>query len=133
VRWMVALRDRIKAHPVSRSAYRLIVGLVGFAIAATGLALLALPGPGLLVVFIGLAILGSEFGWARRAHRFVRDRAIRWARWLSRQPGWLRLVGGAASGLLLLALAYLSLRVTGARLSGVPGWVPDPVAHVIEN
>ena len=33
----------------------------------TGVALLVLPGPGIVVILIGLAILGTEFAWARRS------------------------------------------------------------------
>jgi uncharacterized protein (TIGR02611 family) len=123
-----AVRERIKANPASRQAYRVFVALVGIAVVATGLALLALPGPGLVVLFVGLAILGSEFHWARRAQRFVRDEALRWARWAGRQPFWFRLAGGLASGVALAAVVYLSLRATG-----VPDWTPDPLQRLIEG
>ena len=39
---------------------------MGGAVTIAGLAMLVLPGPGLLVVVAGLAILGTEFAWARR-------------------------------------------------------------------
>ena len=122
------LRHRIKANPASRLAYRLIVGFVGIAVVATGLALLALPGPGLLVLFVGLAILASEFHWARRAQQFARDQARRWTRWAGRQPLGFRLFLAAASGLALLIVLCLSLRLTG-----VPGWTPDPLERLIEG
>lgn len=38
----------------------------GFVLLGTGVAMLALPGPGLLTIAAGLAILASEFEWARR-------------------------------------------------------------------
>jgi uncharacterized protein (TIGR02611 family) len=40
-----------------------IVG--GFALLAAGVAMLALPGPGWLTIAAGLALLASEFTWAR--------------------------------------------------------------------
>ena len=43
------------------------VGALGTATVATGVALLVLPGPGLMVIAGGLAILGKEFPAARRA------------------------------------------------------------------
>lgn len=48
-----------------RHAKRVIVGVVGITIVLIGLALLVLPGPGLIVVIIGLGILATEFVWAR--------------------------------------------------------------------
>lgn len=40
--------------------------LVGFTIVLIGLALLVLPGPGLLVMAVGFAMLALEFAWAER-------------------------------------------------------------------
>ena len=49
---------------VIRHSRQIIVGIVGFIVFAAGIALLVLPGPGILVVIVGLAILASEFDWA---------------------------------------------------------------------
>ncbi|GBE05030.1 putative transmembrane protein [bacterium BMS3Abin10] len=40
--------------------------MIGFTIVMFGGVLLLLPGPGVLTILIGLAILGTEFVWARR-------------------------------------------------------------------
>jgi uncharacterized protein (TIGR02611 family) len=40
--------------------------LLGFTIVLVGLAMLVLPGPGLLVMAVGLAMLALEFTWAER-------------------------------------------------------------------
>jgi len=53
---------------------RIAVGVAGAATVAAGLALLVLPGPGLLVIALGLAILALEFAWARRLLLKVRAR-----------------------------------------------------------
>ena len=45
---------------------KLIVGVIGSTIVLFGLALVVLPGPAMLVIPIGLAILATEFAWARR-------------------------------------------------------------------
>ena len=42
------------------------VGVVGGTVVATGIVLMPLPGPGTLIVFGGLAILGTEFDVAKR-------------------------------------------------------------------
>ena len=45
---------------------RMLVAVIGTTILLIGLLLIFLPGPGLIVILIGLAVLGSEFVWARR-------------------------------------------------------------------
>lgn len=52
-------------NAIVRQAYRMIVLVVGITIVVGGIAMLVLPGPGFLVVILGLAILASEFVWAR--------------------------------------------------------------------
>ena len=52
---------------LTRSSRRIAVSLVGSAFVVAGLAMLVLPGPGILVVAIGFAILGTEYAWAAAA------------------------------------------------------------------
>jgi hypothetical protein len=52
---------------VARSSKRIAVTLVGGAFVLAGLAMLVLPGPGILVVALGFAILGTEYAWAATA------------------------------------------------------------------
>ncbi len=49
-----------------KQAKRLIVIVVGFTVLAAGIAMLVLPGPAFVVIPLGLAILATEFVWARR-------------------------------------------------------------------
>lgn len=51
---------------IARNARRLMVLIFGVAVLVAGLAMLALPGPGLLVIILGLVILATEFAWAER-------------------------------------------------------------------
>ena len=48
---------------------KFIVALIGSTIVLIGLALVILPGPAVVVIPVGLAILASEFAWARRIIR----------------------------------------------------------------
>jgi tellurite resistance protein TerC len=48
---------------------KLIVAVIGITVVLFGLALIALPGPAVVVVPLGLAILATEFAWARRLIR----------------------------------------------------------------
>jgi uncharacterized protein (TIGR02611 family) len=52
---------------IATSAKRVAVLVVGVVILGAGVAMLVLPGPGILVIVLGLAILASEFAWAERA------------------------------------------------------------------
>ena len=49
-----------------KQAKRLIVSVVGFTVLLIGIAMIVLPGPAFIVIPLGLAILASEFVWARR-------------------------------------------------------------------
>ena len=45
---------------------RVIVSVVGATVVLIGVALLVLPGPAFVVIPVGLAILATEYAWARR-------------------------------------------------------------------
>jgi Putative transmembrane protein (PGPGW). len=45
---------------------RVIVSVVGATVLVIGVALLVLPGPAFIVIPVGLAILATEYAWARR-------------------------------------------------------------------
>lgn len=49
---------------LARSTKRIAVSVVGAALVVAGLAMLVLPGPGILVVAVGFAVLGTEYAWA---------------------------------------------------------------------
>jgi len=56
-----------------RQARRVVVLTVGSTVLTLGVAMLVLPGPGILVTWGGLAILAVEFVWARRWLARVKD------------------------------------------------------------
>jgi uncharacterized protein (TIGR02611 family) len=47
------------------------VTVVGPLVVLVGVAMTVLPGPGLVVIALGLALLALEYEWARRALRFM--------------------------------------------------------------
>ena len=51
---------------------RVIVSVAGATVVLIGIALLVLPGPAFVVIPVGLAILATEYAWARRWLRKVR-------------------------------------------------------------
>jgi putative flippase GtrA len=67
---------------LSRNGRRIAVGIVGTAVLIAGfiLSLPLVPGPGLLIVIAGLAILSTEFEWAERWRLRIKARAERAAK-----------------------------------------------------
>jgi len=49
-----------------RQVKRMIIAVFGGTVLLIGIALIFLPGPAFVVIPAGLAILGTEFAWARR-------------------------------------------------------------------
>jgi tellurite resistance protein TerC len=45
---------------------RIFLVIAGFTLLLAGVVMLVTPGPGLVVIFLGLGLLAAEFVWARR-------------------------------------------------------------------
>jgi uncharacterized protein (TIGR02611 family) len=60
---------------IRRSGKRIAVTLAGALVVLVGVALLVLPGPGWVVIFAGLAILSTEYVWARRLLEKAKEKA----------------------------------------------------------
>jgi uncharacterized protein (TIGR02611 family) len=115
-------RRKIRSNRQSHLVYRVVVGVIGLIIVVVGLVMVPFPGPGWLVVFIGLAVLASEFEWAQRLLRLARRTLGAWTKWLIPQPWWTK-------GLVLLATIAAVAAVFWLLflISGVPGYLPDVV------
>ena len=111
----LGFRDRIKANPALGTAYRVLVAVVGFAVVALGIFLLPFPGPGWLVIFLGLGILATEFAWAERLLNYARRQVRRWTDWIRHQTLAVRLLLGA--GAVVLVAAFVGVYVAW---QGVP-------------
>jgi uncharacterized protein (TIGR02611 family) len=57
-----------------RQIRRVLVGVAGFTVLAIGIAMIVLPGPAFIVIPLGLAILATEFAWARRLMKKVKSK-----------------------------------------------------------
>jgi len=66
--------------PIVKWARRIVVLVVGGTVLLVGALMIVLPGPAVLVIPAGLAILALEFVWARRLLRYFRDSAHRLGR-----------------------------------------------------
>jgi uncharacterized protein (TIGR02611 family) len=91
------------ARWLGRNSRRLAVTVLGFSVLGAGVAMLALPGPGVVVILLGLALLATEFAWAERALNRTANRA---AAATSR-------VTATRSGVVLLGISAVSMIVGG--------------------
>lgn len=102
----------IRANPLGDLAVKILIGALGGIVVAVGIVLIPLPGPGWLIVILGLTIWAIEFVWARHLLRFTRDKLRFWTRWVGRQSLFVRFLIGLASLVFVAAVAYLTLRLS---------------------
>jgi len=115
-------RRKIRSNPHSHLIYRLIVGVLGLIVVVIGLIMVPFPGPGWLVVFLGLAIWASEFEWAQLLLHHAKQRLKTWTEWLKPQPWWMK---GLALLVTLAAVAAIFWLLF--LISDVPGFFPDSI------
>ncbi len=94
-----------------RTTKRLAVLAVGVAVLGAGVAMLALPGPGLLVIIVGLAVLATEFAWAERALDRTTTKAANAA----------SKVSGSRTGRLALIVSAIAMIGGGAVVAALVG------------
>jgi len=68
-----------------RQVKKLIIAVIGFTVLLTGIAMIVLPGPAIVVIPIGLAILATEYVWTRRLLDRVKSSASNAKGWVSKQ------------------------------------------------
>jgi uncharacterized protein (TIGR02611 family) len=115
----LALKPLISHHSdvIFRSSARLIrriaITVVGLAVLGLGIAMLALPGPGVLVIALGFFILSLEYEWARRAFEKAREKAADLADQAVSNP-W------STAFSILAALALIAAGVVWGAVPSVP-------------
>jgi len=96
---------------------RIAVTVVGGVLLIAGVAMLVLPGPGMVLCAAGLAVLATEYEWARRSLGWAQDRA---REGIDRTGSSLLLtIGSAACGLLLIAIGIIEIIVNLPLLTTV--------------
>ncbi len=112
-RWRTRIQatyELIRANPTGRITLKIVVGIAGLAVVALGLALVPLPGPGWLIVILGLSIWAIEYAWARHLLRFTRRQLQRWTRWIARQSWPVRIVIGLVGLVFVSIVVWASLK-----------------------
>lgn len=102
----------------SRSVLRRVgIEVAGWGLVLIGIAAIFLPGPGLLSLFAGLAILSQQYEWAERRVRPVEVMALRSA--AQSVQTWPRILASTAGALSLAAIG-----VFWGIGTDVPDWWP---------
>ena len=92
MQWISRVTDAVGLSELPRLR-KLIVAMIGVTVVLFGVALIVLPGPAFIVIPLGLAILATEFAWARRA---VRRARVMIAKARGRESGKARMMASAA-------------------------------------
>jgi uncharacterized protein (TIGR02611 family) len=122
-------RDRLRDRPKADFGYRIVVAVVGLAVLGLGILAIPYPGPGWAIVFVGLAILATEFDWARRLLAYTRERYDKVMAWFKAQGLWVQVLGAAFTAAVVLGSLWL-LGVLGwaAGLVGIEArWLKSPI------
>lgn len=92
---------------LARGSKRVLVGLAGTAILLLGIIMIPYPGPGWLVVFLGLTVLGTEFDWAKRLHDFAHAKYKLWEEWLAAQPRRVQVIFWLLTAVIVVLTVWL--------------------------
>ncbi|RYB95602.1 hypothetical protein EUA93_15405 [Nocardioides oleivorans] len=99
------------------AARRIVLEGLGWLLLLLGVAMIFLPGPGLLGIFGGLALLSQQYDWAERRVEPVRLRALKGA--AEGVESWPRIIASCLGALALVACGVLWIADPPA-----PGWWP---------
>lgn len=91
---------------------QIVVAVLGAVLTLAGVALLVLPGPGFVLVAVGLAVLSTQFSWARKPLDLAKDRAYQGLDEVARSKRRAALAIAGAAALLVVGV----LRVVGIEL-----------------
>jgi uncharacterized protein (TIGR02611 family) len=63
---VIVLKTRLNRWlaPLPRPIRRILIGSIGATLLVAGALMLVLPGPGIVVILLALALLATEFAWA---------------------------------------------------------------------
>ncbi|HYJ56187.1 MAG TPA: TIGR02611 family protein [Mycobacterium sp.] len=122
-------RDRLRERRVVNLGYRIVVGVVGLLVLGVGILAIPYPGPGWAIVFIGLAILATEFDWARKLLAYARIRYDAAMAWFKRQHIGVQTLGAVFTTAIVLATLWMLGAVdwAGELVNIEYDWLDSPI------
>ncbi len=122
-------RDRLRGRPAIDAGYRIGVAVVGLVVLVVGVIAIPYPGPGWAIVFVGLAILATEFAWAQRLLVYVRARYDAVMAWFKQQGLWIQALGVVFTAAVVIGTLWLfgALDFAGELVGYEPAWLDSPI------
>lgn len=131
------LHQRLHANPALSATTKIVVTVVGSLVILAGVVMMVAPGPGIVGIAIGLAILSTEYEWADRWLAKVKKKAhdarvkaqemdpkVRRRRLILAGVTFLAVVGGTAA--FVAAYGWPGAAVDSWDwVQSLAGWVPD--------
>lgn len=102
-------RERTEAAAQRNIVVRVAIIVVGVVVLLAGLAMMVLPGPGIVAILVGLGILAQEFTWADRLLKTVRNKTK--VDEVANQPAWVQvLLGLVTVAAIAASITYVIVR-----------------------
>jgi len=123
---LVRFREAVRRNRILDTTWRIGVFTVGMTVLIGGLVMMVAPGPGILGIIVGLAILATEFAWAQRALHRAR-RAAEKAKEKALDPKAKRrnTILAVLAGILIGAAVIVYLKVYDFHLPwNIQDWTP---------
>lgn len=124
-RFLARLHARLHRNPVTGLATKAVVTLVGAVVLLAGVVMMVTPGPGIVGIALGLAILSTEWRWADRlldSARASAKAAAEKARDLDPAVRRRRILATLLALVAALLLASAALSVWGWPNLALDGW-----------
>jgi uncharacterized protein (TIGR02611 family) len=134
------------SHPALSLTTKIVVTTVGALVILAGFVMLVAPGPGIVAIILGLAILATEWDWAERWMKKAKEQALRaQQRAMNTDPaarrrrlvftgvGLLVVLGAGAA--FIFGYGWPGFAVEGWDwVQGIAGWLPElpgPTAEAV--
>jgi uncharacterized protein (TIGR02611 family) len=103
------VRAAVVRRPGGLHVWRLLIAVLGTVVIAAGVVMLVTPGPGWLMIFLGIGIWATEFSWAQSVLSYVQRQVRKWTGWLAQQPRWRLVTAGVAALVVIAIVVWLVL------------------------